>query len=249
MVDNINNLNPNMGSTAEAMSGNSAMIFTAADRKILEERGVNLEKKISFKEAIMQNKDQLVAIVENEQTPIQPQVNVSEIQKRREWHKDMIEKSPYAKHKDKGQNTQEEGTEEQADSQSPVTFQPPPNEAKKIDEKTIALAAELKLDAKALMEVFALDDEELHKLILRIKNLHLQRLLSEDPKKFETLTHNIKDESLTHTKPEAKDWMTEKLKELTQEAAKYKVGFLKSMQAMDFIEERENSIKAFSKFL
>lgn len=247
MVDNINNLNPNIGSTAEAMAGNSAMVFTAADRKIIEERGVNLEKQISFKEAIMQNKDQLLPNVENEQTTVQPQLNISEIQKRREWHQDMLKKSPYAKSKDKGTN--EEEPQEPTDTSAPIPFQPPPNEAKKINEKTLALAAELKLDAKELAEVFVLDDEELHRLILRIKNLHLQRLLSEEPKSFESLTQNIKAESLVHTKPEAKDWMENKLKELTQEAAKYKVEFLKSMQAMDFAQEREELIKAFFKFL
>ncbi len=109
MTQNINGINPNVGGLSEAMAGSQAITFTATDRKIIEERGGTIDKKISFKDAILQKKDRLLPEVENEQSLINPDVNVAELQNRQQHHQEMLKRSPFNGLKD--QQSKEEDTE------------------------------------------------------------------------------------------------------------------------------------------
>jgi hypothetical protein len=248
MTQNINNINPNLGNLSEAMAASQAITFTATDRKIIEERGGTMDKKISFRDAILQKKDQLLPEVENEQTMVKPDVNVAELQNRQQQHQEMLKRSPFNGLKE--HQTKEENSQDQSQSNGKALFSTPENQAKKeLSEKTLAMAAELKFVPQELMDKFSLDEKELHDLIFRIKNLHLKRLLTEEPKDFEELTHTIKRESINHAKPEARKWLEQKLLQLTSEAANYKVNFLRSLQSIEFDAVREKAIKLLSRYI
>ncbi len=232
MAEPIIPIGQNTNAQSEAVAASSAAIFTAADRKIIEERGGAPERKISFEQAIAQRSNRDVPKVENEETPIRATLDVKDVQNRYNKHKQMLKDSPF-----KGEKA--ETDEEETVAQD----MPSLGQEKEVHEKTIAAAKELKFDVKELLEKFALGQDELHHLISMIKELHLKRLLTESHHEFDALSKKIVAQSVTSVKPEAKDWLVAKLKELMLEAAKYKLGLLQSLQVMEFDKKREKTIK------
>ncbi len=237
MAEPIMPIGQNTSAQSEAVAGSSAAIFTATDRKIIEERGGVMDRKISFQEAIAQRSNRNVPKVENEATPVRATLDVKDVQNRYNKHKQMLKESPF---KGEKAETDEEGTVAQDT--------PSIGEEKAIHEKTIAAAKELKFDVKELLEKFALGQDELHHLISMIKELHLKRLLTESHHEFDALSKKIVAQSVASVKPEAKDWLVAKLKELALEAAKYKLGLLQSLQIMDFDKKREKTIRWLKQF-
>jgi len=156
------------------------------------------------------------------------------VQSRYNEHKQMLKDSPLRVARDKTEIS------EAASGETPQVEMP---ENQALHEKTIAAARELKFDAKDLLEKFALGQAELHNLISKIKDLHLKRLLTEDHNEFSALSEKIIKDSSAFVKPEAKDWLKEKLDELTLEAATYKANLMQSLQIMEFDPKREKSIK------
>ena len=111
------------------------------------------------------------------------------------------------------------------------------------------MAKELKLEPTELLNIFSLEQKELFSLISKIRELHLKRLLTEQQAEFEQLTAKIKKQTLASAKPESKDWLSGQLDQLTLEAANYKSGILKSLQSIDFNQEREGIISWLTKIV
>ena len=56
-------------------------------------------------------------------------------------------------------------------------------------------------------------------------------------------------ETLHSANPEAKNYLEAKLNKLTLAAAKYKLGMLKTLQSMDFNQERKDAIRWLEKMV
>lgn len=231
---------PNFSIQQEAIAGSSAVIFTATDRKLIEERGGEIDKTRSFRE-LFANKP-LTPEVENQETTVHPGQNTNEVEQRRQEHARMLRNAPLHPHEERVEIRGEE---------LPPLIQPkivpidPPKKEKHdaaVHTRTIDIAKELKLDPAALLEKFALEQKELFGLISKIRELHLKRLLTDDHKEFSALSERIKKETTAAAKPEARRWIEEQMEKLTREAAQYKMGLLRSLQAMEFTRQREASI-------
>jgi len=225
---------PHLGGQAEAVAGSSAAIFTATDRKLLQEITKEPVGKRSFREIF--SKKPLTPTVENQETTARAPQNIQELKDR--------SKAIKWKQKYYGQSTPQEQVEikSQAEPSAQAKDEPEPKEENDLHQKAAEIAKELKLNPLELFDQFHLSQEELLKLIYRIKELHLKRLLSEKQKDFRALSLKIKSETLTHSKPEAKTWLEEQLDKLTRDAAEYKLGILKSLQALEYTPQREKNI-------
>ncbi len=221
-------INPTPGSLNEAIAGSQAVIFTAADRKVIEERGGDFQGKGTFLDALA--KKPLTPEVENAQTTDKPEQNLKEIEARYRDHKRRIKHATLY-------------TSREHVDITGVT----PDTVGSVDQpvmaETIALAKELKLDPAELFDKFALEQQELFSLISRIKELHLQRLLSESQREFAALSRRINQETLRAAKPEAKAWLEAQMNKLTLESANYKLKLLRSLQSLNFDAKHQASIK------
>jgi hypothetical protein len=236
----INPMVPNIGNQEAAMAGSQAVVFTATDRKIIEERGGAVDKGTTFLDVL---KDKpLNTKVENEQTPIKPQEDIKELANRFRAHNRVIKHSAlYIPPKEKVEISG--ALPDNYDNPPPPSLAGNEPEAKKTPPANIAtIAGELKLNPTGLYDQFELEQEELHSLISRIHDLHLKRLLTEKEKEFTDLSTAIRTETLHSAKTSAKSWIEEQLDNLTRSAAEYKIKVARSIQALEFSEEREQNI-------
>ena len=250
---------PGMGPQAEAVSGSQAVIFTETDRKIIQERSGEINKKLSFKELLSQRP--LTQKVENEQTTIKPEENVRELEERYREHQKMLKNSPLIVHKDHIYIKNEQPSQEREETTTQlepgyITKDKNPSTSKndhsdqidhQLHKETIAIAKELKLDPSELFDKFSLEQKELFGLVARIKDLHLKRLLSETHEDFDAFSKQIKQETFALVKPEAHNWLENQLDRLTFFAAEYKLSLMKSLQSIDFCTQREKSIRWLKK--
>lgn len=225
MTQQVAPLIPNLGNQAEAMSGAQAMTFTATDRQLIKEIAGEVDKTKSFKE-IFFRKD-IAHRVENEQSSINPGQDIKVLESRQKAHEKMLENSSLRNPHEliqlsngKEQNETITG-EEDRHSVSGQSSQPA-GQPKAMRQETASLVKELNLDPSELFDKFKLDEEELHNLIYRIKELHLKRLLCANENEFSGLTEAIKQETLTSGRPEARVWLAAQLEELTLAAREYK---------------------------
>jgi len=227
---------PNIGNQEAAVAGSSAAIFTATDRKLIEERTGEIDRSQTFRE-IFQNKP-LSPKVENEETRIKSEPDVTELEGRYQDHRRMLKHSTLYTPQDLI-----EINEKLPDHYEEEKALKPEAQPSTIHNKTAALAKELKLDYLELVDKFSLEKNELFSLISHIKELHLKRLLCEDHTEFDTLTSRIKQDSLGSAKPEARAWVEAQMDKMTSEAAEYKIGILNSLQSMEFKSARNKTIK------
>ncbi len=242
---------PNMNPQAEAVAGNQAAIFTATDRKILEEIAGEIDRSRSFIDVL---KDRpLTPEVENEETTVKLNQDIKELNSRIREHRQILKHSTlYTPREHVEISNQLPDTYEEQEQTAPEIS--PDDEAtintnkdKEVHAKTVAMVKELNLNPAEIFDKFALEQEDLHNLVSQIKDLHLKRLLTENQKEFESISEEIKKETLAASKPEAKDWLTGQLNKLTREAIEYKLRLLKSLQDMDFNAERKKNIKWLKK--
>ncbi|MBU1026978.1 MAG: hypothetical protein KKA31_04535, partial [Candidatus Margulisbacteria bacterium] len=59
----------------------------------------------------------------------------------------------------------------------------------------------------------------------------------------------IKHDSISHAKEEAKQWLQAELDRLTLLAAQYKIKLLKSLQTMEYEQKREATLKWLHKII
>jgi len=242
---------PNMSLQGEAVAGSSALIFTATDRKIIEERtGEINDRKRSFLDVLAHKP--LTPEVENEETAVKEGINIKELEGRYRDHRQMLKHATL--------NTSREQVEisgklpDQLVEPSPVPIEPGvrasvTEEDKKVKEKTIAIAKELKLNASELFDKFDLEQRELFGLVSRIKEHHLKRLLSETQEEYKTYTEEIRKETISIAKPEAREWLEKELNRLTLESAAYKLKLLKSLQSMEINTSHAENIRWLQKIV
>ena len=238
---------PNISYQAEAVAGSSSVIFTATDRKIIEERGrEKIDRTRAFKE-IFSGKE-LMAKVENEETTIKPEPDIKELEGRYRDHQRMLKNSPLAPHQEKAEiSNPEEAPAMQPDvaEKSTAAMPHPRGNSEKVElhKETAALAKELNLNPNEILDKFALEQKDLHSLIYRIKELHLKRLLCDRREEFEFLSDQIKKDTLAAGKPEARKWLEAQLDQLTRGATEYKLKFLRSLQSMGLNDQQEKSLR------
>lgn len=253
---------PNMGGQEAAIAGSQAVAFTATDREIIEKRSGKINKNRHFIDLFKERP--LTPEVENEETNVKPQQNIRGLDGHQQAQLQVLKNSTayepkervnlsnelpdkFAKNKPTKVKPDPEDTS-QNNKDIPET-EKKPGKNTRIHEKTAALAKEIKLNPAEILDKFTLEQEELHSLIYRIKELHLKRLFTNDKNEFDKLSKEIISASLRSVKPEAKNWLKAKLNLLTLEAAKYKLGIFKALQSMDYNQERKDTIHWLEKII
>ncbi len=237
-------INPNISGQKEAVAGNQSIAFTSTDRKLIEERGGEINKARSFKDIF--NQKGLAAKVENEETTVEPglDVDIQELAKRKRDHAQMLSNSPVKAVRDKIDT-------------SGGNLPPPPADMNRgqdeevkedletadIGKKTAQIVKELNMHPDDIVDKFHLDEKDLYNLVFKIKDLHLKRLLTNDRKEYLELTDIIKKETVAAAKPEAKEWIENRLNLLTLSSSQYKLKLLDSLKTMGWSDEQRESVK------
>ncbi|KPJ64142.1 hypothetical protein AMJ44_13325 [candidate division WOR-1 bacterium DG_54_3] len=239
---------PNMGGQEAAVAGSSAVIFTATDKKVIEERSGRIDRNRSFLEALKERP--LTPEVENEETNVKPHQDIKELEGRHREHQRILKHSTLyvpreqVEIKNELPDAYEESKEVALEPEKrALPLSPESKEETKIIEKTVAIAKELKLNPSEIFDKFALEQNDLYSLISRIKDLHLKRLLTENQSEFEGLTEEIRKGTLSSAKAEAQAWLEAQLDKLTLDAAEYKLNLLKSLQSMEFNPQRKKIVR------
>lgn len=250
---------PNIGLQESAAAGSQAVIFTATDRKIIEERTGELERtdKRSFIEVFARKP--IAQKVENEQTTVKPHEDPKELEERYKEHQRILKYSSVYVPRERVEITGKtpDTVTMQADS-AQVAYQESaadnyekpadPNKAAiqeraEMRQKAHAIAKELNLNPAEIFDKFALEQKELYSLIFRIRELHLKRLLTGSREEFEELTRAIKNETLAGARAEAQAWLESQLDALTRRAAEYKLNLIRSLQSLHFDDHRDSNAK------
>lgn len=177
---------PNMGGQEAAVAGSQAVVFTATDRKLIEERGGRIDRNVSFLDIL---KDRpLTPEVENEETNIKPEIDLKELEGRKRDHRQMLKHSTLYTVEEKVEiknelpDNYEETRPLKPEPETPVLSREiktdlPPQEEKKVKVKTVVVPENTKEDnpARAFDEL-SKEQKKLHTLKLRIKEYHLKRL-------------------------------------------------------------------------
>ncbi|MDI6731701.1 MAG: hypothetical protein QME05_03890 [Candidatus Margulisbacteria bacterium] len=257
----------------EAAAASTAAVFTAADRKIIEERTGGAEMRSrGFLDAL---KDKpLLPEVENQETTVQePQKDAEATVSRFDQHRRMLKHSPITLRKDRvilSGKLPDEYQEETplVDIPHPLTPSLPACPSGRragqagpsgrggieiinnlisplpLGEGSADITKPGVRDIPSeLFDKFNLEQQELFSLISRLRELHLKRLLSESRLEFEQLSSEIKKTSLSAAKPAEKEWLEDQFNRLTLEAANYKLGVMRSLQQIEFNVNRENDIR------
>lgn len=252
-------LNPNLSNQAMSIAGSEGMIFTATDRKLIEERtGAEIDRSRSFLDVLFNKKDKpITPEVENEQTTIRQAASAVELESRYHDEKSMLKKAALYTPRERveingqlpdkydQQNSNQNSLDgfKRSEIKSEGEIDNIKSEKESAKEKTIAIAKELKFDPQGLFDKFALEEKELLGLVTLIKDLHLQRLLTESKAEFDRITGRIKAETLHRAKAEAKVWLESTLDQLTLESAKYKLNLVRSLETIHFNAHLDGNIR------
>lgn len=239
---------PNIGLQEGAMAGAQAVTFTATDRKVILEKSGEINKNRSFLEVF--SKKPLTSKVENEETTVESEQNITELEGRYRKHRQILRNSPIAVPREHveitGATPETLAPFEDSDKYekpSDIKVEEIKGQETEISEKTAALARDLNLNPSELFDKFSLEQNKLYSIIYRIKELHLKRLLCNRQEEFETLSEAIKRETLAAARCEAHVWLEAQLDNLTRGAAQYKLNLLKSLKSMHFDDEQSNNVK------
>lgn len=248
---------PNIGLQGEAVAGSSGVIFTATDRKIIQERTGEINKNRSFIDILKERA--VTPKVENEQTTTYHEPDVKELQGRAREHRRMLKNSPLTRPIEKVTTSNEiELPEVNLTESLPVleakatvedNTKAKPNQDAELRQETVQIAKELRLNPSELFDKLSLQQKELFGLVIRIKELHLKRLLSETYDEFESYSEKIKKEAMSLAKPEAQKWLEAQLDQLTYFSAEYKLNLMQSLQSMEFNAKREKTIQWLKKIV
>lgn len=234
---------PNYGMQESAVAGSSAVIFTSTDRKIIKERAGEIDPKKSFKEIFAEKS--LSPKVENEESTARPEVDIKELEERQREHFKILKDSPIRANRDKV----EAGEAGAGVSIAPAGMVKETEDAKQaelekveIGDHTARIIMELNLKPEEVMHKFELDEKDLYETVLKIKELHLKRIIANTREEFEKLSEAIKKDTLAAIKPQEKEWMIEQLEQLRKGSAEYKLKLLNSLKTMGLNSEQEKNI-------
>lgn len=256
-------MNPNLSNQAMSVAGNEGAIFTATDRKLIEERtGAEIDRSRNFLDVLFNKREKpITPEVENEQTVIRQAVSAAEIESRYQDEKSKLKKSALYQPRERVEitgETPDKYEDQNSHPDNPDAFKRAglkpegeienlKSEKEEAKEKAMAIAKELKLNPQELLDKFALEEKELLGLVTLIKDLHLQRLLTESKIEFDRITSRIKTETLHRAKPEAKVWLENSLDRLTLESAKYKLNLARSLESIHFNAHLDRTIRWLTK--
>ncbi|MBN2057625.1 MAG: hypothetical protein JW782_02395 [Candidatus Saganbacteria bacterium] len=248
-------VNPNMGGQEAAVAGSQAVIFTATDRKLIEERGGTIDKNQSFLEIL--KKRPLTPEVENEQTNVKPELNLKELEGRRKEHRRMLKHAnvfnPHERVEIRNQLP-----DEFAEGEAPVTEKnvaPAPAIGETvappamIEQKAEAIpetrqnGKETKADGETVYEAISEEQARLNTVKSRVKEYHLKRLFTDSQKEFNELSEKIKQESLAAVRPAGRKWLEAQLVKVTLGSAQYKLNLLNSLEELALDEQHKKTIK------
>jgi hypothetical protein len=267
----VTQINPNMGGQEAAVAGANAAIFTATDRKIIEDRGGKIDENRSFIDFL--KKRPLTPEVENEETNVKPQFNLKELQERRREHRHILKHSSVyvpreqveingklpenneeeeAKEKNEDSKSLERGINTQISSESSPEEQVALKHKKAAQKKTVIKAEnnpEPKVKQSQMYDELTDEQKKLNTLKVRIRDNHLKRLLTDNENEFKRLSQTILEETLSAIRPEGKDFLESQLNMMTLATIKYKLNFLKSLEEMHLDERHKKTIKWLEKAL
>lgn len=250
----ISPISPNPGNLESAIAASQAVVFTATDRKVIEERsGGEIRKSGSFLEAMFENQT-ITHKVENEQTTVHPPRNTTELASRIAENNHLMKRSTILHVKERVDIS---GSDQELKLASDIQSEPPSEKINGSDSKphseiiakTAAIAKELNLDPAELFDKFALEQSQLYSLVTKIKELHLKRLLSGNQLEFISLSEEIKLETLASAREEARDWLSRQLDGLTRVAAEYKLNLEKSLRLMHYEDKQDDSVHWLQKII
>lgn len=236
---------PNMGGQEAAIAGSQAIVFTATDRKIIEERGGKIDKARSFLDVL---KDKpLTPKVENEQTDVRPETDLKALEGRKREHKRMLKHSPLHVPQEKVE-INNKLPDEYEESNAPV-LEPAATKQERTEQKPTATSGKktAKPDPGKVFDNLSAEQNKMHSLKSRVKNYHLKRLLTNDEVEFQTLSEQIRAEALAAGKPEAKKFFAARLDKITLGTAQYKLNLLTSLEEMHLDEQHKNTIRWLKK--
>ncbi|MFA4884169.1 MAG: hypothetical protein WC601_00095 [Desulfotomaculaceae bacterium] len=255
---------PAAGSTEAAMAGVQGIVFTATDRKLIEDRtGAEINKTSTFLEA-MSKKQSITDRIEDEHSEVnshveigvKPPQDVKGLKRRIKDHDRIIKYSnitaPHERVEITGITPEAELAAEERPTTDPAKTATPPVDSQPHSEmiaKTTAIAKELNLNPAELFDKFALEQSQLFSLVAKIKDLHLKRLLAGSRAEFESFSDEIKRETLASVREEARDWLDHQLDGLTRGAAEYKLNLLKSLQSMHYDDRKNDSVQWLRKVI
>jgi len=241
---------PNMGGQEAAIAGSQAIVFTATDRKIIEERGGKIDKTRSFLD-VMKDKP-LTPKVENEQTDVKPETDLKALEGRKRDHKRMLKHSALQVPREKVE----------IKNQLPDNYEESPSETSKPEPASLNDTNETQPQIKVIPEnkepqtspakVFdklSGEQKNMKSMKTRVKEYHLKRLFTDKEEEFINLSTQIRQEALAAVKPEARSYFAPKLDKITLGTAQYKLNLLTSLEEMHLDEQHKNTIQWLKKVI
>jgi hypothetical protein len=247
---------PNLGPQAEAVAGSQGAVFTATDRQVIKERSGEVDPTKTFKEVFF--KRDITHKVENEQSTINPEMDLRAMESRRKEHRKMLKYSAITAPREHVEISGEASEEAVVIAPPEVSLghatapQAPasvPVEAEKPAAPAEAAAVSQAEPADAFSQLVA-EQNNLHSgLLIKIKELNLKRLFCSKPEEFEKLTVEIKNETLAASRPDARSYLEPKIDQLTKVTAEYKLKLMKSLETMYYEDENRKDTHWLQKII
>jgi hypothetical protein len=242
---------PNLGAQSEAISGSQGAIFTATDRQVIKERSGEVDPAKTFKELFL--KRDLTPKVENEQSTVNPEMDLEAMESRQRAHRRMLKYSAITaphEHVELSGQVQEEAVAMTppevtigASNRSPgISNQPPiTNDKAHVDKREIKVPREAED-----YDRIAAEQKQLNNIMSRIQELNFKRVLCDNEAEFEKLSEEIKQSTLAASQPEARSYLEAKVDAITKTTAEYKLKVLQSLESINY-DEHDKNVKWLNK--
>jgi hypothetical protein len=247
---------PNLGPQAEAMSGAQGISFTATDRQIIKERSGEVDPTKTFKEVFF--KRDITHKVENEQSTVNPEMDLRAMESRRKEHKRILKYSaitaPHEHVEISGEERKEEVvmTPPEVSLSAEVAVAAPSPSRVEADQPSVQPAAETTVsqaEPSAAYDQLTQEQKNLESIVSKIKDMHFKRLLCTTQEEFERLTVEIKTATLAAERPEARDYLEPKIDLLTKLTAQYKLKLVRSLKDMHYDNGHKNDLHWLQKMI
>jgi len=241
---------PNPGTAAEAAAGNQGVVFTAADRQVIKERAGEVDTTRPFKEIFF--KGDFTQKVENEQSTINPEMDLRAMESRRKEHKRILRYSAVTAPQEHVEISGEARTEApvihppEVDLSAEATAPLPPDlvyEDKPATAAAVTPVVETGADQEkrtAAYDQTAEEQKTLNSIVSRIQELNFKRVLCDNEADFEKLSVEIKEITLSGSQPEARVYLEAKVDLITRTTAEYNLGVMQSLESMHYDENDKN---------
>lgn len=246
---------PNMGGQEAAVAGNQAVVFTAQDRKVIEERGGEIDKEKTFLEVL--KKRPLTPEVENEETNIRPQADSKELKGRYKDHRTMLKHANIYTPREHVEINNE--LPEKYEPSQPIRVEPEtsdlsaevktkehPEIAKIVDKKPktkkSAKPKAKQMDQGKAYEQMVAGQKKLASVKSVVKGLQIKRLFTESQQDFFSISVEIKEKTLAAAPEQARAYLAARLDSVTRQSAEYKLNLLRSLEKMALDDQHKRTI-------